>query len=99
MDYLRADFCCQAIHVDDDIEYWFTGIRIEIGHTFAEFVNIIGEQLIGIRYSIIQIGHFVKCKTSAKKNTKLAKINPNEWLISIWEQHTSNIDCTYASTN
>lgn len=70
-------FCCfvylcpnadrQSIHVNNYVQQWFAGIRIEVRHTFAKFINVIREQLIGVRYSIVQIGHFIVCEISANE--------------------------------
>lgn len=74
MHYLCADVCGQAIHVNDDIKNWLAGIRIKVCDAFAELVNVVGEQLIRIRYSIIQIGHFVISEPSVKIKVKIKKV-------------------------
>lgn len=67
MVYLGSNRSCQPIHINQYVQYRFASIRIEISDRFAEFVNVIGEQLVRIRYSIIQIGHFIKCESTAKE--------------------------------
>jgi len=54
-----AQIHCQAVDIDEDVKYGLADVGIQIRGALAELVDVRGQQLIGVGYPVVQIGHFV----------------------------------------
>lgn len=55
----RSDRGRCPVNINEDIEEWLACVRVQLSHAFAELVDVVGKELIGICDTIIQICHFV----------------------------------------
>ncbi len=56
---LRTDGTSKFDGINNDIEYRFAHVRIQVAHTLAESLHILSQQLICIGNSIVQVADFV----------------------------------------
>lgn len=70
---LAAQVHRQAVHVDEDVQHGLADVGVEVRGALAELVDVRGQQLVGVGYPIVQIGHFV---------VRVAAAIERVWLIS-----------------
>lgn len=65
--YLTTKANGKTVHVKHNVQDGFAHVGIDVCDALAKFIYVGGQQLIGIRYSIVQVRHFVICKTPVKQ--------------------------------
>ena len=69
------------MNVNHYVQHRFADVAVEFGYACAELVDVVGQQLVRVGYTIVQIVHFVICEVSAKTKTNIRLLHANETFI------------------